>query len=558
MSRSTFPMTGLAVIVFAAGTGGLRDLEARPRGRPVQVSADNLTSGKSVVIGRLGIPLKTMATIRGVWNESNVDKEPDPRFSITHIDGRALRETVEFERRHVEVFSLCVDEDQNEVPCQPTPKAGDLWEFRGFESGMFCGQPREFEERSGTLAMQQPRSDPFQSRLKGVAQQPGEMMKAEVNVRKVRLKVSADDLNSGKAVILGRLAIPLKTMATIRGVWKFPPRGEFPAKDGSPTFHVTHVDGDLVKQPATFHRALVRMSSPRSEKDVEGEEIERPNPADGEVWEFRGFESGRFFGTPAEFEERLKLPTSAAPVWQRGEFVTHLEGIFARPAPEKPEKDVGKAVKAVESDDHTLIAGLRSRNKPAGRYSEKLGRPVFPEDYDWEEQARVITLWRRIDERAPDFLPALVQHMEDPEYCVTFAGVFGNWRNYSVGEVCRRIVERNVMPVKLYDEGFRGFSPWSKMKGGVREFLASRRHMPLQAIQRETLTQLLEHLGTLPDSTLEETRQRAIEERLSTLIDQIDETSQPIAVRTARGESPEFVNFPIRKNFKAAPLEKGK
>jgi len=297
------------------------------------------------------------------------------------------------------------------------------------------------------------------------------------------------------------------------------------------------------------------MTFSRHRKDIDEQKIERPDPGDGEVWEFRGFESGRFLGTPAEFEERLKLPTSAVPVWHRGEFVTHLEGIFARPAPEKPEKDVGKAVKAVESDDHTLIAGLRSRNKPAGRYSGELGRPVFPDDFDWEEQARVITLWRRIDERSAEFLPALVQHMDDPEYCVTF-GVAG-YRNHSVGDICRLMVERSVMPVTLYDKGLRRYSPWSKLKGGVGAWLASRRHMTLPEIQREVLSLQLEHLGSLAESTLDQSR-KVIEERLSKSIEQIDETGKPIHAYTSKGDGIDFVNFPIRKNFKAAPLEKGK
>lgn len=558
MSRSPFLIARLALLVLAAEGGVPRVLDAKPRARPVQVSADNLISGKAVVIGRLGIPLKTMATIRGVWKDPHVDKEAHLRFYVTQVDGNALKDPVEFKRTQVEVDSPPVDDERAEDPGVPAPKAGHLWEFRGFETGAFHRRPEEFGERLGATLQQEPEHGRFVTRLEGVIPRPCENPSAAGKAQPPRLKVSAEDLNSGKGVVIGSLQLPLQTMATIRGVWRFPPRGDVPAKDGSPTFHVTHINGALVKQPATFHRNLVRMSRPRSEKDIEDEAPERPNPRDSEVLEFRGFESGGFFGMPGEFQERLGMPTSAAPTWQRGEFVTHLEGIFAKPAREKTEKQVDKASLPEGNDAHTLIAGLRNRNKPPPRYSGKLGRPALPDDYDWDEQGRVITVWRKIDERAADFLPALVQHMDDPEYCVTSVRGSGICRNHTVGDICRTMVERNVMPVRLFDKGFRGYSPWSKLKGGVREFLASRRHMPLQEIQRESLTQLLDHLTTLPDSKVEETGRMAIEERLSKMIDKIDEIGQPITVRTARGDSLEFMNIPIPKNFEAAPLEKGK
>src|SRR5260370_29323809 len=67
------------------------------------------------------------------------------------------------------------------------------------------------------------------------------------------VKISADDLASGKVVVIGRLGAPLKTMITVRGTWQHPPRAAQPVKDFGLRFHVTHVNGSALTEPVDFH-----------------------------------------------------------------------------------------------------------------------------------------------------------------------------------------------------------------------------------------------------------------------------------------------------------------
>jgi hypothetical protein len=43
-------------------------------------------------------------------------------------------------------------------------------------------------------------------------------------------KISADDLDSGRVVVIGRLGTPMKTMKTVRGTWQSADGKDHPAK----------------------------------------------------------------------------------------------------------------------------------------------------------------------------------------------------------------------------------------------------------------------------------------------------------------------------------------
>jgi hypothetical protein len=140
--------------------------------------------------------------------------------------------------------------------------------------------------------------------------------------REPPVEVSADDLESGNVIVIGRLGIPLMTMATVRGTWEHP-HGEHPAKDGSPTLHVTHVDGRPVEKPVEFHWGLIEMT---------GRTVDRSTVETGDVWEFRAFETGRFRQSPAEYAKAMHLGARQAAVWNRGTFLTELKGLLPRRA----------------------------------------------------------------------------------------------------------------------------------------------------------------------------------------------------------------------------------
>jgi lysophospholipase L1-like esterase len=93
-----------------------------------------------------------------------------------------------------------------------------------------------------------------------------------------------------------------------------------------------------------------------------------------------------------------------------------------------------------------LIDELKSKNKapaPFDRGARQVS--LFPKDYDWQDQARVIHAWGELDARVEESMLELANHADDVDYCVTFASspVF---RNFSVGNICRRILRAHLTP----------------------------------------------------------------------------------------------------------------
>lgn len=147
------------------------------------------------------------------------------------------------------------------------------------------------------------------------------------------VKVSADDLASGKAIVIGRLGIPLKTMMTVRGIWMYKPPGEFPRKPTRyPPFHVTHVNGKKLEKPVEFYGDLVHVTYPLPWDDSDKESKE-PTPSDGDIWELRVYETGKFRLRPPEFATELGEPPDSLyslPEWE-SPFLVELHGIMQRP-----------------------------------------------------------------------------------------------------------------------------------------------------------------------------------------------------------------------------------
>jgi hypothetical protein len=139
-----------------------------------------------------------------------------------------------------------------------------------------------------------------------------------------RVTVSADDLNSKKAVVIGRLGSPLGTMLAIRGIWK-----QSRMKNGYEWFfHVTHVNGQAFDEPVIFHRSLVHV---RLSSDLEkyGSREDDPMPFTDQSYEIRAYETGRFSDNPRGYQKKLTTSAfrSAAPAWWR-HFQTDLHGIM--------------------------------------------------------------------------------------------------------------------------------------------------------------------------------------------------------------------------------------
>ncbi|MEI8383860.1 MAG: hypothetical protein WCJ09_27350, partial [Planctomycetota bacterium] len=93
----------------------------------------------------------------------------------------------------------------------------------------------------------------------------------------------------------------------------------------------------------------------------------------------------------------------------------------------------------------TLIKELSNSNAPP--VINIRWESHFPETYNWNEQKRVLSVWKELHEKFPEALPLLVENVDKKEYCITVeVGSSGAERNETVGQVCAYIIELNIEP----------------------------------------------------------------------------------------------------------------
>lgn len=115
--------------------------------------------------------------------------------------------------------------------------------------------------------------------------------------------VLASDIGR-RVQIIGLLGHPLGKLITIRGSWTFP--REF-LKDMEPKFTITSVNGNKLTKPVDFRHGDFHCLA---------EEIPE-REGEGEVWEVRGCESGRFWGAPSEVEDDVSVGGKPLPPQQQ-------------------------------------------------------------------------------------------------------------------------------------------------------------------------------------------------------------------------------------------------
>lgn len=88
------------------------------------------------IIGELGYPLGEVVTIQGKWR-NDLDKGGEGScFVVTHVNGKKLDREVKFWEPHV----LPWKERYKGTGMGPIrPSIGEVWDLRGFESGILQG-----------------------------------------------------------------------------------------------------------------------------------------------------------------------------------------------------------------------------------------------------------------------------------------------------------------------------------------------------------------------------------------------------------------------------------
>lgn len=95
-------------------------------------------------------------------------------------------------------------------------------------------------------------------------------------------------------------------------------------------------------------------------------------------------------------------------------------------------------------DIENVVGSLANANRPPsiqGRIPS--ARPVFSDDYDWDEQDRIVQSIEKILRNSDRALPALLKHVDDDRYCLTIRGA-QHVNNASVGDICEMILDKSL------------------------------------------------------------------------------------------------------------------
>jgi hypothetical protein len=220
-------------------------------------------------------------------------------------------------------------------------------------------------------------------------------------------------------------------------------------------------------------------------------------------------------------------------------------GALPRPAaggdgPEKPTKakQTGPKDKVRESVAE-MIDALGNRNEPPKLLDDARSKhrlPLFPDDYDWKEQARAGSAFGRIRrEQTTEMWDELVRRMDDDRYCLTLMGTNGDGciGNYPVGYFCGELAydwlvgvyephlprdpARDGWPLRLYIGPIDvGLKKWRKER-------ADKQLYELQIEVCEEAIQALEKAAKVPRREKDRAR-KEIEAEIATL----KKTKRPI------------------------------
>lgn len=138
MSRIRLPGIIALVLGITACWCGSFNIRGEERQKVLEVAAEDLSAGKVVVIGRLGIPIMKTVTLRGTWHRpTGVPKDPDLLFHVSHVDGKGLEKPVIF---HHAVVTVSKNQKDREAGKTVKPADGDAWEIIAEETGRFLGE----------------------------------------------------------------------------------------------------------------------------------------------------------------------------------------------------------------------------------------------------------------------------------------------------------------------------------------------------------------------------------------------------------------------------------
>jgi len=135
---------GIGCLIYAADPNAKHQKQA-----PVKINAEDLCSGRYVIVGRLGRPYGHIVKIRAVWTRSDDFRDLNDRLRVTHIDGREVGKQAPIVFVSPDVRRLRKSNDGYRILATRIdliPKEGTVYEGRVYESGGYDVQPEEVEK----------------------------------------------------------------------------------------------------------------------------------------------------------------------------------------------------------------------------------------------------------------------------------------------------------------------------------------------------------------------------------------------------------------------------
>ena len=215
----------------------------------------------------------------------------------------------------------------------------------------------------------------------------------------------------------------------------------------------------------------------------------------------------------------------------------------------RPSNILADDLKSNQPTIQELIKALANKN-PLPAASPEGGPPrlVFPEDYDWAEQARVISVWQELHDRGEEVFPYLVAHLKDREYCNSRPhNSSGAWSNLTVGNTCWYILTAHIEPYHR-PTSMEMAHVVPKDPIGIREWWEMRKDRSLAELQLEAISRARKKWLTQQSirnggPILEEQRKEGIE-LLDSLAEKINESGEPITVHAIDQRELGFRNYP--------------
>ncbi|MDB6077439.1 MAG: hypothetical protein JWO82_1186 [Akkermansiaceae bacterium] len=258
---AVFALPVLGIALHGAERAGENPGKTEVRASDIGVNAD--------IIGLLGRPLGEMMTVTGIYDPDNRRNEGVVNLiRVTKVNGRELPVPVDIESQEYGLGT------PSRFP------AGEVLEWRGCELGGYRNFSNEFilEYRAtGGSSFQQAQGFGFYTTF-GIVKPPAPMGSSPVVVAPAtapeKSQIRTEDIGKSE-IILGRLGVPVGSVATVTATYDPEFQTAFPAK----VIRVTKVNGKELSAPVDIGAAVFLWDPP----------LELPL---GKAFECRGSETG--------------------------------------------------------------------------------------------------------------------------------------------------------------------------------------------------------------------------------------------------------------------------